>query len=92
VILLVRHGQTTSNAARLLVGRSDPPLTELGERQAIALRPLLTNVREVWSSPLRRATATATLAFPATPAVIKESFIELDYGTFDGKELSAMST
>ena len=92
MILLVRHGQTTSNAARMLVGRSDPPLTELGERQAVALHPLVGNVREVWSSPLRRAIATATLAFPGATPVIKESFIELDYGTFDGQNLGAMCT
>jgi alpha-ribazole phosphatase len=92
MILLVRHGQTTSNAARLLVGRSDPALTKLGERQAVALRPLLANVREVWSSPLQRAIATATLAIPGNDPVIRESFIELDYGTFDGQDLGAMST
>ncbi|MDE3064688.1 MAG: histidine phosphatase family protein, partial [Acidobacteriota bacterium] len=41
VILLVRPGQTTTNARQLLVGRSDPELTELGERQARALAALL---------------------------------------------------
>jgi hypothetical protein len=64
VIILIRHGQTTTNAQRLLVGRSDPALTELGERQAISLRPLLTRVGEVWTSPLQRARATAALAIP----------------------------
>ena len=29
MIILIRHGQTTTNARRLLVGRSDPELTEL---------------------------------------------------------------
>lgn len=92
VIILIRHGQSTSNAARLLVGRSDPSLTELGERQAVALRPLLKNVHEVWTSPLQRARATAELAIPDVTPIIKESFTELDYGTFDGRNLGAMST
>lgn len=91
VIILIRHGQTTSNAARLLVGQSDPALTELGERQARALRPYLRSVVEVWTSPLRRARATADLALPDIPAQVMESFIEVDYGSLDGQPLSLVS-
>lgn len=91
MILLIRHGQTTTNARRLLVGRGDPPLTELGERQARALRSLLDNVSEVWSSPLERARQTAALALPHLEPVIVESFIEVDYGSLDGEPLSVVS-
>ena len=91
MIVLIRHGQTTSNADNLLVGRGDPALTDLGERQARALRPLLENVQEVWSSPLRRARDTAELAVPHVAASIRESFIEVDYGTLDGQPLSVVS-
>jgi len=91
LIILIRHGQTTSNASNLLVGRGDPELTEMGERQARALRPLLENVREVWSSPLQRALATASLALPHVEASVRESFIEVDYGTLDGQPLSTVS-
>jgi broad specificity phosphatase PhoE len=91
VIILIRHGQTTTNAARLLVGHSDPTLTELGERQAIALRPFLADVTEVWTSPLRRARRTAALALPDVGAVVKATFIEVDYGALDGQPLSTVS-
>ncbi len=91
MIVLIRHGQTTTNAQRLLVGRSDPALTELGERQALALRPFLGRVREVWTSPLQRARATAALACPGHDVVVKESFIEVDYGSLDGQSLSLVS-
>ncbi len=91
VIILVRHGQTTSNAQRLLVGQSDPDLTELGERQAQALVPLLSDVAQAWTSPLRRARRTASLAMPHLEAVVKESFIEVDYGTLDGQPLSVVT-
>ena len=91
MIILIRHGQTSSNAARLLVGQSDPTLTELGERQARALRPFLLNVQEVWTSPLQRARATAALAVPDLRALVKESFIEVDYGSLDGQPLSRVS-
>jgi probable phosphoglycerate mutase len=91
VIILIRHGQTTSNAARLLVGQSDPTLTEFGERQAIALRPYLLEVSEVWTSPLRRARRTAALALPDLGALVKETFIEVDYGSLDGQPLSVIT-
>jgi broad specificity phosphatase PhoE len=91
VIILIRHGQTTSNAARLLVGQSDPALTELGERQARALRPYLRSVVEVWTSPLQRARATAALAMPELAATVRESFIEVDYGSLDGQPLSLVT-
>ena len=91
MIILIRHGQTTSNAARLLVGQSDPALTELGERQAIALRPYLRGVVEVWTSPLQRARATAALAVPEIPALVKESFVEVNYGSLDGQPLSLVT-
>jgi broad specificity phosphatase PhoE len=90
VIALVRHGQSTTNAEGLLVGRSDPHLTELGEQQARALAPWLLDVREVWVSPLARARETAALAVPGRPLVVKDSFIELDYGTLEGQSAATM--
>lgn len=91
MIILIRHGQTTTNAKSLLVGRSDPSLTELGERQARALAPFLEGVKEVWTSPLVRARETARLALPHVPALVKESFIEVDYGDLEGQPLSVVS-
>jgi probable phosphoglycerate mutase len=91
VIVLIRHGQTTTNAKGLLVGRSNPELTELGERQARALRPLLGGVQEVWTSPLERARATARLALPDVPLEVKETFIEVDYGDLEGEPISVVS-
>jgi broad specificity phosphatase PhoE len=90
VIALVRHGQSTTNAEGLLVGRSDPHLTELGERQARALAPWLKDVKEVWVSPLARARETAALAMPGRPLIVKDSFIELDYGTLEGQSAATM--
>jgi broad specificity phosphatase PhoE len=91
VIILIRHGQTTTNAQGLLVGRSDPHLTQLGERQAQALGPYLENVDEVWTSPLLRARETAALALAGRESIVKDSFIELDYGELDGQPLSAIT-
>ena len=92
MIIFIRHGQSTANAQRLLVGRSDPPLTELGERQARALAPFLGDVVEVWVSPLSRARATAALALPDVTAVVAAPFIELDYGSFEGRSVDVMAS
>jgi probable phosphoglycerate mutase len=91
MIILIRHGQTTTNAQSLLVGRSDPHLTPLGERQALALVPYLKGVDEVWVSPLARARQTAALALADFEAQVRESFIEVDYGDLDGQSLSVIS-
>lgn len=92
MIYLIRHGQSTSNALGLLVGRSDPELTAMGRAQAQALQPWTTNVREVWSSPLRRARETAALAVPHVDATIVEAFIEVDYGTLEGLPLDQLTS
>jgi probable phosphoglycerate mutase len=91
MIILIRHGQTTTNALNLLVGRSNPDLTELGQSQARSLAPFLTNVKEVWSSPLQRARDTAALAMPHLEATINDDFIEVDYGSLDGSPLSVVT-
>lgn len=65
-LILMRHGQSTYNAAGRLTGWADPPLTSLGRDQALAaghamaqagLRPAA-----AYASWLRRALATLWLA------------------------------
>ncbi|HET9061200.1 MAG TPA: histidine phosphatase family protein [Acidimicrobiales bacterium] len=64
-LLLVRHGQSTWNAAGRWQGWADPPLTELGEDQARAAGRALAasgaNFAVVASSTLARARRTAEL-------------------------------
>jgi broad specificity phosphatase PhoE len=85
MLLLLRHGQTELNAERRLQGRSDPPLTELGRRQAaaaaLAMRPAI-----VISSPLRRARDTAE-AF-GVDVVVDERWTEVSYGELEGMRIT----
>lgn len=62
-LLLVRHGETTWNAAGRMQGRADPGLSEAGRAQARALRPLLAGLEpeSVVSSDLRRTRETLDL-------------------------------
>jgi 2,3-bisphosphoglycerate-dependent phosphoglycerate mutase len=64
-LLLLRHGQSASNAAEIFTGWSDPPLSELGVAQgrgaAVALRALGVRPTCVHTSLLRRSIATAEI-------------------------------
>jgi probable phosphoglycerate mutase len=89
VIAFVRHGETAPNVAGALLGRTDAELTDRGRAQAAALAALFASapVLAVVTSPLRRATATAeVIAGPHGLAVdIDERLIEIDYGSWEGK-------
>jgi len=64
-ILLVRHGQSTWNAAGRWQGQADPPLSELGVAQAETAAAAIEHLDAVWSSDLQRADHTArALASP----------------------------
>jgi broad specificity phosphatase PhoE len=94
VIVLVRHGRTDLNAAGRLLGRLDPPLDELGVRQAKAVAAALDERRDprVVTSPLARTRATAAEigARLGVTAEVDERWIELDYGDWDGRLLSEL--
>src|ERR1700759_722174 len=80
-IWLVRHGETEWSHSGQHTGRTDIPLTELGERQARAVRPGLERFHpaRVLSSPRQRALRTAELAGLSVDAVDPD-LCEWDYG------------
>lgn len=88
-LILIRHGRTRGNVERLLVGRTDMPLDELGHVQAEAtavfveasFRPDL-----VVSSPLVRARDTAAVIGRrlGLPVEIEPALTELDFGDVEG--------
>jgi broad specificity phosphatase PhoE len=88
-LLLGRHGQTADNANGLILGRRDPPLSELGTRQAVQLAA---GAREqgivaLWCSPLVRARQTAAIVGDAVgvlPSVL-DDLIESARGEWEGR-------
>jgi broad specificity phosphatase PhoE len=86
MLVLVRHGQTEANAQGLLLGRADPPLSDLGRRQARALAAMVPPDARVVASPLARTVETASAFGRAVE--VDERWIELDYGTLDGRSLA----
>ena len=95
-LILIRHAQGTvgsSGPEGRMVGRMDVPLSDLGRRQAEALRLRLTReppVAAVYSSPLQRALETARLAagpLLGAPRLMK-SLSEIDCGSLDGLRIA----
>lgn len=60
-ILVARHGQSEWNALGRWQGQADPPLSDLGRRQASAAATQLATVEVIVSSPLQRAHETAEI-------------------------------
>jgi len=82
---LVRHGQTEWSRDGKHTGRTDVPLTEIGEREAAALRPELAELSPalVLTSPRQRAMRTAELAGLCVDSVDPD-LAEWDYGDYEG--------
>ena len=100
-LYLLRHGQTEFNVKKLVQGRCDSPLTDLGRKQAgMAAAWLKANgvvPDKVVSSPLGRAMGTASLVacelFGPDAAVEPcEGIIERGYGTFEEGPHDALPT
>jgi broad specificity phosphatase PhoE len=87
-LLLLRHGQTTSNVSGRYMGRVDEELSDEGIWQASRLAERLRQwpIEEVYSSPLRRALSTAeAVALPHALSTKKdEDLTEIDIGDWQG--------
>ena len=87
-IYFVRHGQSEANAAGMVAGHLDVPLTALGEKQARLTAEYLKDVpfSHIYTSPLSRARKTAEphLAYHDVPFTPVEGLKEFDLGTWEG--------
>ena len=86
LVFLARHGETEWTVTRRHTGRTDVPLTDAGELQAVELGQLLTGVEpdRVLSSPLTRALETARLAGFEGRIEQYDALREYDYGQYEG--------
>ena len=93
MIYIIRHGQTALNNKKALQGRSDHPLNEAGQLQAEEVGRALAEqgvvFDRVYTSPLVRAVQTAELVAPGVAPVVDERLIEMDYGPYEGADLSS---
>jgi probable phosphoglycerate mutase len=86
-VYLVRHGETAWTISGQHTGRTDIPLTERGERDALELSARLKGLSfaKVLTSPLQRARRTCELAGLAPVAEVEPDLGEWDYGNYEGQ-------
>ncbi|NQX27762.1 MSMEG_4193 family putative phosphomutase [Microbacteriaceae bacterium VKM Ac-2854] len=98
IVILVRHGRTTANAAGVLAGRAKGvELDEVGRAQAATTAERLAAVPLVGvvSSPLIRCRQTAAAVLerqegsPAAP--LEDGITECDYGDWQGRPLKELA-
>ncbi|BGP21414.1 Phosphoglycerate mutase [Rhodotorula toruloides] len=96
-LVLVRHGQSETNAANIFTGLLDPPLTARGVKESTRLGRTLRSLdippfSHAYTSPLQRASASLSHILPSLsqdppPAVTFSSALnERDYGSLNGRD------
>jgi probable phosphoglycerate mutase len=86
-LLLARHGQSEWNAVGRWQGQADPPLSELGRRQAGLAAARLGSVDAIVTSDLERARYTATIISELLgegPVLVDAGLRERDAGEWSG--------
>lgn len=93
-LILVRHGETDMNRQGVMQGRIDSPLNEAGKQQAKVLAQVLRSepLCEIWTSPLKRALATAKIISAPQQKQLKrcDELIERDFGVFEGRPFAEL--
>ena len=85
-LYLIRHGETDWNRTGQLQGQCDIPLNDLGQQQALALRPRLSplGITRVYTSDLQRCRQTLALALPGHEPHLDPRLREIDVGRVAG--------
>jgi broad specificity phosphatase PhoE len=85
--LLLRHGQSEWNAVGRWQGQADPPLSDLGRRQAWEAARAIGAVDAIYASDLQRAAETAAIIageIGVGPVILDPDLRERDAGEYSG--------
>lgn len=97
-LLLVRHGESETNAANAFSGRADPSITVRGQEQATSVGKKLAELDlrpgRVFTSEMRRCRQTSELILNAAgcgdlPVISSAALNERDYGALTGLDKKA---
>jgi broad specificity phosphatase PhoE len=93
-LYIVRHGHTYANRPWTFLGRSDPPLSDIGIKQVEQLKTgfYQVSVNVIYTSPLARAKQTTSLLQPILhcPFIVDERLIEQDFGLWEGLHIDTV--
>lgn len=90
LLALIRHGVTSWNEQHRAQGHADIPLNEMGRAEVSRWQvPKVLERARVVTSPLSRATETASLLFGGTPEV-EPRLIEMSWSEWEGRTLAEL--
>ncbi len=93
MLILIRHGETPSNASGRYLGRTEEDLSAAGMEK---LKKDITAGRYpgadmVLSSPMKRCRQTADLIYGCKKPILVEEWREMDFGRFEGKNYQELN-
>jgi broad specificity phosphatase PhoE len=97
-LILIRHGESSSNRDGILTGRAASSLTEKGKRQSEQAAKFLIerfgSIDEIYSSPLKRALETARIISEklSVPVLEDELLVEMNFGIWEGKRADELAS
>ena len=89
-VYIIRHGESECNRLDLRCGWSKTDLSELGHKQAEAIRPYLEGIKfdRVYCSDLPRTVQTAHHALPNAELILTDKIREVHVGTLSDRPAS----
>ena len=95
-VVLLRHAHSTANSKGILAGRNNRVgLTDRGQKEAIAVGQYLSTQKfdAIYSSPLKRCQDTLEPFLAHSRLKVRDlpGVVEMEYGTWSGKSLKALS-
>lgn len=86
-LLLLRHGRTESNKQGRYLGRTEECLSDQGRKEVLQEQGKRKYAAPKWlfTSPMLRCVQTAALLFPKKEPVLISEWLEIDFGSFEGK-------
>ena len=89
-VFFMRHGRTLENLEHVLIGQSDPPLSEEAREEIHSIRPYVIRPDIVFSSDLKRASETAQLLFPDHEIILLPQLRERNFNELEGQPASIL--
>lgn len=83
----MRHGLTKENELELVIGSSNPPLSDRGKAELYSIKEHVVRPDLIFCSDLKRAAETAEILFPNLNITYLPQLRERYYGVFEGKSI-----
>ena len=89
-IVFIRHGLTAGNLDKRYIGKTDEPLCSEGISKLSELD--YPECQLLICSPMKRCTQTAEIIFPTQDITVYSDLRECDFGDFEGKNYTELSS